>query len=118
MMRVLVTGGGGFLGGAIVRQLLARGDQVRSFSRSQHPFLDARVEQVQGNLADAAAVARAVAGCAAVIHVAAKAGVWGPRAEYESTNVIGTRNVIAACRLHGVCKLVFTSTPSVVGAGR
>jgi len=117
-MRVLVTGGGGFLGGAIVRRLAARGDSVRSFSRSQHRSIDSlHVEQVQGDLASAAAVAQAVGGCDAVIHVAAKAGVWGPAAEFESANVVGTRNVIAGCRQHGVRKLVFTSTPSVVGAG-
>jgi 2-alkyl-3-oxoalkanoate reductase len=117
-MRVLVTGGGGFLGSAIVRKLAARSDEIRSFSRSRHQFIDSgHVEQVQGDLADRAAVSQAVAGCDAVIHVAAKAGVWGPAAEYESANVIGTRNVIAACRQHGVRKLVFTSTPSVVGAG-
>jgi nucleoside-diphosphate-sugar epimerase len=117
-MRVLVTGGGGFLGGAIVRQLAARGDSVRSFSRSQHRSIDSLlVEQIQGDLASATAVAQAVAGCDAVIHVAAKAGVWGPTAEFELANIVGTRHVIAACRQHGVRKLVFTSTPSVVGAG-
>jgi nucleoside-diphosphate-sugar epimerase len=116
-VRILVTGGGGFLGSAIVRRLLARGDQVRSYSRSAHPTLDSSVEQIQGSLADSDALSRAVAGCDAVMHVAAKAGVWGPRSEYEATNVVGTRNVIAACRQHGVRKLVFTSTPSVVGAG-
>lgn len=117
MPRVLVTGGGGFLGGTIVRQLRDRREDVRSFSRSQHSFADAAIEQCQGDLSDAAAVARAAEGCDAVIHVAAKAGVWGPAGEYEAVNVIGTRNVIAACRLHGIRKLVFTSTPSVVGAG-
>lgn len=117
MSRILVTGGGGFLGGAIVRQLRARGDDVRSFSRQLHSIFASDVEQCQGDLADAEAVSQAAAGCDAVIHVAAKAGVWGPRAEYESVNVIGTRNVIAACRQHGIRKLVFTSTPSVVGAG-
>jgi nucleoside-diphosphate-sugar epimerase len=75
------------------------------------------VEQIPGDIADPEAIARAVAGCVAVIHVAAKAGVWGPIAEYESANVVGTRNVIDACRRHGVGKLVFTSTPSVIGAG-
>lgn len=116
-MRILVTGGGGFLGSAIVRRLVARRDEVRSFSRSIHPSLDSSVEQIQGSLADPESVIRAVAGCEAVMHVAAKAGVWGPRSEYELTNVIGTRNVLAACRQRGVRKLVFTSTPSVVGTG-
>ena len=74
-MRVLVTGGNGFLGGAIVRMLRARGDEVRSFHRSAAPALEAAgVEVHRGELVDARAVEGAVAGCDAVIHVAAKVG--------------------------------------------
>jgi nucleoside-diphosphate-sugar epimerase len=117
-MRVLVTGGGGFLGGAVVRRLLARGDAAVSLTRTAYPWLDELgVEQVQADLTDQAAVTRAAAGCGAVLHVAAKAGVWGRPAEFHATNVVGTRCVIAACRAAGVPKLVFTSTPSVVHAG-
>ena len=114
-MNALVTGGGGFLGEAVVRQLLARGDTVRSFSRRHYPALG--VEQIQGDIADAAAVDRAVAGCDVVFHIAAKAGVWGSAKEYHRINVVGTENVIATCRTHGVQKLVFTSSPSVVTTG-
>ncbi|HTK78055.1 MAG TPA: NAD-dependent epimerase/dehydratase family protein [Gemmataceae bacterium] len=118
-MRALVTGGGGFLGGAIVRQLRDRGDTVRSFSRHHYDELEnLGVEQRRGDLADAAAVADAVEGCDLVFHVAAKAGVWGPADEYFRANVVGTRNVLAACRRHGVRRLVFTSSPSVIGSGR
>src|SRR4051794_17293862 len=118
-MNVLVTGGGGFLGGAIVRRLAARGDAVRALSRGGYPGLRAMgVALVQGDLADPAAVARAAEGCAVVFHVAAKAGIWGPFAEYHRSNVAGTRNVIAACRACGVRRLVFTSSPSVVFDGR
>lgn len=117
-MRALVTGGGGFLGGAIVRRLRDRGDAVRSFSRGAYPELAAMgVEQAQGDLGDAAAVARAAAGCDIVFHVAAKAGVWGPWADYHRVNVLGTENVLAACRTHGIRRLVFTSSPSVTFAG-
>ena len=114
-MNALVTGGGGFLGGAVVRQLLARSDTVRSFSRQRYPALEC--EQVQGDLADAAAVEAAVAGCDVVFHVAAKAGVSGSAEGYHRANVVGTENVIAACCKHGVDRLVFTSSPSVVAAG-
>src|SRR4051794_41099032 len=118
-MNVLVTGGGGFLGGAIVRRLAARGDAVRALSRGGYPGLRAMgVALVQGDLADPAAVARAAEGCAVVFHVAAKAGVWGPYAEYYRSNVEGTRNVIAACRAVGVRRLIFTSSPSVIFDGR
>lgn len=117
-MKALVTGGGGFLGGVIVRQLLARGDEVRSLARGAYPALESMgVEVLRGDLSDPQSVARAVAGCDVVFHVAAKAGVWGSRASFEQANIEGTRNVIAACRAHGVSKLVYTSTPSVVSAG-
>ena len=118
-MNVLVTGGGGFLGGAIVRSLIARGDAVRSLSRGEHPALRASgVEQVRGDVAEPAAVQRAVEGCSLVFHVAAKAGLWGPYADYYRSNVTGTRNMIAACRTCGVRRLVYTSSPSVVFDGR
>ena len=118
-MKALVTGGGGFLGGAIVRALAARGDRVRSFSRADYPALRALgVDQVRGDIADAAAVAAAVQGCDAVFHVAAKPGIWGAYDEYHRANVSGTESVIAACRRHGVQRLIYTSSPSVVFDGR
>jgi len=117
-MKVLVTGGGGFLGGAIIDLLLARGIEVRSISRGRYPALEAKgVECIQADLSDANAVTAATEGCDAVIHTAAKAGVWGDYDEYFEANVTGTRNVILACKAHGVPKLVYTSTPSVTFAG-
>jgi nucleoside-diphosphate-sugar epimerase len=116
--RVLVTGGGGSVGGAVVRALLDRGAQVRSFSRRAYPALGAlRVETVRGDLADLDAVERAVDGCDAVLHVAAKADLSVHAAPFIAANVVGTANVIAACRRRGVGRLVFTSTPSVVHHG-
>ena len=118
-MRVLITGGGGFLASAIIERLVARGDEVRSFARCRYPRLDGLgVQQVQGDLADAEAVATAAKGCGLVLHVAARAGYWGPFQEYYRTNVTGTANVLAACRRWGIPKLVYTSTPSVVFNGQ
>lgn len=118
-MTVLVTGGGGFLGGAIVRRLVADGVAVRSFSRGRYAELEALgVASFQGDLGDADAVMRAVDGCDAVFHVAAKAGVWGDARDYERINVTGTEHVLAACRRAGVPRLVHTSSPSVVFDGR
>lgn len=117
-MRALVTGGGGFLGGAIARRLLEQGLAVRSFGRGDYPQLSALgVEVARGDLTDAEAVTRAVAGCEAVFHVGARVGFGGAPAEFRRANVDGTVNVIEACRRHGVARLVFTSSPAVVHAG-
>ena len=114
-MKVLVTGAGGFLGGAITRQLVARGDTVHSFSRHDYAELDGLgVIQFRGDLGGAAAVALAARECDAVFHVAAKAGSWGDYDGYYRINVVGTENVLAACRQHGIRDLVYTSSPSVV----
>jgi 2-alkyl-3-oxoalkanoate reductase len=118
MRHVLVTGGGGFLGKAIVARLVARGQTVRTLQRSRTPDLESLgVECHAGDIADAAEVDRAVAGCESVIHTAAKAGVWGPYRDYHQINVVGTQNVIDACRRHSVRRLVHTSSPSVVFDG-
>lgn len=117
--KALVTGGGGFLGGAIVRLLLARGDSVRTLARGDYPELRALgAEPVRGDLADPSAVSRAVEGCDAVFHVAAKAGIWGRYDDYYRSNVEGTRHVLDACRAQGVRRLIYTSSPSVVFDGK
>lgn len=117
-MKLLVTGAGGFLGGAIARRLVARGDEVRSFSRGAYPELvKLGVDHVQGELSDPGAVFAAVRGRDAVVHVAAKPGVWGPFHDFFATNVRGTENVLAACQRAGVARLVYTSSPSVVFSG-
>jgi len=113
-MKILVTGGGGFLGQALCRGLVARGHDVTSFNRGHYPALDGiGVRQIRGDLADAPAVHAAAQGQEAVFHNAAKAGAWGSRDSYHRANVVGTDNVIAACRAHGIGRLVYTSTPSV-----
>jgi nucleoside-diphosphate-sugar epimerase len=115
---ILVTGGGGFLGSAIIRMLATRGDAVRSFSRSRYPHLEAlRVDQIQGDLADAESLQQACRGVDLVFHVASKTGVWGPYNAFHQANVVGTRNVLNACRTSGVRHLVYTSSPSVVFDG-
>ncbi len=117
-MKVLVTGGGGFLGSAICRQLVARGDEVVSVARGDYPALAAAgVDTRRGDIAEPDVVHDAARGCDAVFHVAAKAGVWGPYESFRRVNVVGTDNVIAACTEFGIGRLVHTSTPSVVHAG-
>ncbi|MBM4281287.1 MAG: NAD-dependent epimerase/dehydratase family protein [Deltaproteobacteria bacterium] len=117
-MKALVTGGGGFLGKAIVRMLVARGDDVRVLGRSDYPEVAALgAACIKGDIADLPAVKDAVAGVDVVFHVAAKAGVWGDPVEYERANVDGTQNVIDACLSRGVSRLVHTSSPSVTFDG-
>jgi len=116
---VLVTGGGGFLGGALVRRLVAGGDRVRSFSRGVYPDLDhLGVEQYRGDLSDLSTVSRACDGVETVFHVAAKAPPWGKYNDYYRTNVTGTRNIISACQDSGVKRLIYTSSPSVIFNGQ
>ena len=117
-MQVLVTGGGGFLGRSLVEQLLGRGHRVRVFSRQWYADLDALgVESRTGDLQDEAAVAAACAGVELVFHAAALPGIWGSWKLFHGVNTLGTQHVIDGCRQHGVGKLVFTSSPSVVYDG-
>ncbi len=117
-MKALVTGAGGFLGGAIARALVARGDTVHSFSRNKYSDLsELGVVQFTGDLDSPEDVTRAAEGCDVVFHVAAKAGSWGSYTDFHRTNVCGTENVLAACRQHAIKDLIYTSSPSVVFDG-
>jgi 2-alkyl-3-oxoalkanoate reductase len=117
-MKILVTGGGGFLGRYVVKKLLAKGYAVRVLGRSEQPDLkEAGVDVIQGDIRDAKIVRAAARGVDVIQHIAAKAGVWGSWEDYYQINVIGTRNVLFACRELGTKRLVYTSTPSVVFNG-
>lgn len=114
-MKALVTGGGGFVGRGIVAALRQRGDTVHTLCRGEYPELTELGAQThRGDIADADAVAAAAKGCDVVFHVAARVGAAGAYDDFVATNVTGTDNVIAACRAHGVGRLIYTSTPSVV----
>jgi 2-alkyl-3-oxoalkanoate reductase len=114
-MKALVTGGGGFLGGRIVRALRERGDQPIALGRNNYPDLEELgIQTIQADIRDPDSVYKACKGIDTVFHVAALAGFWGRRVDFESINVGGTRNVIDACKKAGVSKLVYTSSPSVV----
>lgn len=115
MNRVLVTGGNGFIGKALVQELVRQGVEVVVVGRNHYPQLEALgVRCHKGDIRDPECMMRVTAGCDLVFHVAAKAGIWGERDEYQRINVDGTANVIAACRTNNVRGLVYTSTPSVV----
>lgn len=117
-VKSLVTGANGFLGLYVVEQLLARGDQVRVFSRSASAELKRLgVEIVQADLRDREAVMTACQDVDVVFHVAGVAGIWGPWKHFHESNTLATQYVVEGCRRHGVAKLVYTSSPSVTFDG-
>ncbi|MFY8206183.1 MAG: NAD-dependent epimerase/dehydratase family protein [Arenimonas sp.] len=118
-MKVLVTGGSGFLGQGLCRGLLAQGHAVVSLQRHFSEDLQALgVTQVLGALDDAVKVRAALAGVEAVLHNAAKASGWGAWQEFERTNITGTHVLLTEARAAGIRRFVYTSTPSVVHTGR
>jgi nucleoside-diphosphate-sugar epimerase len=117
-MRILVTGGGGFLGTGLSLRLRERGDTVAVLGRGDYPHLPEDIERIRADIRDREAVLRAIEGRDAVFHTAAMPGIWGPKEIFYGINVEGTQNVIEGCRAHAVKKLIFTSSPSVVHSHR
>ena len=114
-LRALVTGGGGFLGRALVRRLVGRGDRVRVLARGNYPELGGpAVELMRGDIADPGIARAAAEGVDVIFHLAAKAGVGGRFADYVRSNLEGTRAMLEGARSAGVRRFVHTSTPSVV----
>lgn len=118
--RILVTGGGGFLGGELVRRLRERGEQVRlllrrppaSGSPADPASAGAPVSILYGSLGQPDVVDRAVRGTEVVYHVGA--AMKGGAAEFEQATVWGTRNIIESCLRHGVKRLIYVSSLSVM----
>ncbi len=118
-MKALVTGGGGFLGRHIVAAVLRRGWEVRVFGRHRYPDLERQgVECVVGDICSAEAVEAACRGVDVVFHTAGITGIWGPKELFFEVNSHGTEHVVFGCLWNGVRRLVYTSSPSVVFAGR
>ena len=118
---VLVTGGGGFLGTALIRLVRERGLAVRSLARRYYPHLERARASSKSRATSPirGVVSRAVEGCQTVFHTAAKAGIWGPDARVRAESTCRERaNVIAACRASGAKRIIYTSSPSVVFNGR
>lgn len=113
-----ITGASGFIGGKVAERLLAEGRRVRVLARRPLPHLEALgAEVISGDLDNREALRRGCQSAETVFHVAGRVGVWGTAQEFFDVNVRGTRNVIDACRMAGVPRLVYTSSPSVVYNG-
>jgi dihydroflavonol-4-reductase len=116
--KTLVTGGTGFVGRAVVEELLAAGREVRVLARnSAHPALAGlAVEVAEGDLRDPDSLTRALTGCTRLFHVAADYRLWVPDpATMYAINVDGTRNLLAAARSQALERVVYTSTVGTLG---
>jgi len=116
-MKVLLTGGTGFLGKNVARALAARGHALRLLVRGTSDLsgLPDGVETARGDVTDADSLKHAAEGCQAVMHMAALVKMWVPEPErFEATNVGGFRNALAAARAAGA-RLVYTSSFIAVG---
>ncbi len=116
MCLTLVTGASGFLGWHVARLLTEQGHRVRALCRTTSQIRELCVEQVCGDLRDAASLASAVQSCRRVYHVAADYRLWSKNpADLYAANVEGTRNLLAAAERAGVERIVYTSTVGCIG---
>src|SRR5215813_10139876 len=120
--KTLVTGGAGFLGSHLTRQLVARGADVRVLLRpssNNRAIADLPLEYITGDLRDAASLDRALAGVQRVFHVAADYRLWSKRSQdiYDS-NVGGTKNLLEAAKRAGVEQFIYTNRKSTVAVDR
>jgi dihydroflavonol-4-reductase len=118
-MKALVTGATGFVGAAVARALIREGWEVRALARKGSDRRNVQhlpLQVIEGDLADRTSLARALAECQALFHVAAdyRLGAFDPRQLYQ-TNVEGTRNILEASRQAGVRRVVYTSSVATVG---
>lgn len=114
-MKILVTGGGGFLGTYICKELLKSDHEVINFSRNSYMHLEEiGIKTIKGNISNYDDVKNAMDGIEGIFHVAALAGVWGDKKTYYNINTLGTQNIVNAAKEFGIKNLVYTSTPSVV----
>jgi nucleoside-diphosphate-sugar epimerase len=115
-----VTGGSGFIGGALIRRLVGGGGRVVALARSDRSaaaVADLGAEPARGDLDDVAAMTAAAKGCDVAFHLAARVAQWGSREDFRQANVEGTRNALEACRAAGVRRFVHCGTEAAILAG-
>ena len=113
-MKVLITGGGGFLGRSLAIKLFDLGYEVTILGRQSYPKLENIFSCIKANVQDASAVIKSLECQEAVFHTAAIPGIWGDYNDFYKTDVLGTKNIILACQKNKVKKLIYTSSPSVI----
>ncbi len=118
-MKILVTGGTGFVGSAVVRRLLLSGHDVRALVRAdgdRQNLSGLAVELATGDLNDASSLALACNGCEGLFHVAADYRLWaGDGTRMNGVNVDGTRNLVLAALDAGISRIVYTSSVATLG---
>ncbi len=118
LMKILITGGGGFLGSHIAKRLLEHNHTISIYNRNRYPELEQLgIRNIIGDIRNPIDVTSACRNMDAVIHTAAKAGVWGSMEDFYRINYVGTFNVLNACKYQKVSKLIYTSSPSVIYDG-
>src|SRR5688500_11368672 len=121
MAQAFVTGGSGYIGGALIRRLVADGRGVRALARSDssaRTVEELGAEAVRGDLDDVEAMRRGASGCDVAFHAAAALGEWGRREDFERGNVLGTRNALEACAAAGVRRFVHVGTEAALLVGK
>ena len=113
-MKILITGGGGFLGSSLAKKLLFLGNEVTILGRQSYPKLKKIFRCIKADVRDRSSIIKALEGQQIVFHTAAIPGIWGEYKDYYETDVRGTENIIFACNKNNINKLIYTSSPSVV----
>ena len=116
-----VTGGSGFIGGRLIKRLVADGKPVKALARSDASSAAVSAlgaETVRGDLANPESMKAGAEGCETAFHLAAHLGQWGKREDFIAGNVTGTENALAACRDAGVRRFVHCGTEAALLAGQ
>ena len=116
-MKVLIIGGGGFLGSGITRKLIKEGNTVTILGRKEYFEFENLVTCIKADIRNRSDMMLALKNQDIIFHTAAIPGIWGDYNEFYLTDVIGTENIVNACFANKVKKLIYTSSPSVIFNG-
>ncbi len=120
LMKVLITGATGLLGGHLIKELQQRNEQIRALVlpvENADSLIERGIEVVRGDITDASSLPSAVKDVDLIFHLAGMMGVWRPLADYRLVNVTGSENLYKAAQQAGVRRYVHTSSHTVYGLG-